>query len=106
MRGLISNPELCFSYRSTAHTGMNSTRCVCVVFINASTSAVQFLEIRYGRVLWVKRFNFVVLLEFYRMSHLFMHDPKGALGRISSEGNVLKSLLSMVSPTKKARCLR
>ncbi|CAM9897235.1 unnamed protein product [Ectocarpus sp. 12 AP-2014] len=31
---------------SRANVGMNSTRCLCVVFINASTSPVQFLEIR------------------------------------------------------------
>eukprot|EP00752_Nemacystus_decipiens_P006311 g5691.t1 len=30
----------------SAHTGLNSTRCLCVVFINASTSTVQFLEMR------------------------------------------------------------
>ncbi|CAM9455743.1 unnamed protein product [Ectocarpus sp. 4 AP-2014] len=29
---------------SSANVGMNSTRCLCVVFINASTSPVQFLE--------------------------------------------------------------
>ncbi|CAN0206390.1 unnamed protein product [Scytosiphon promiscuus] len=31
---------------NAAHTGMSSCRCLCVVFINASTSPVQFLEMR------------------------------------------------------------
>ncbi|CAM9140186.1 unnamed protein product [Hapterophycus canaliculatus] len=30
----------------SAHNGLNATRCLCVVFINASTSTVQFLEMR------------------------------------------------------------
>ena len=32
--------------RDSAHNGLNATRCLCVVFINASTSTVQFLEMR------------------------------------------------------------
>eukprot|EP00903_Cladosiphon_okamuranus_P017946 g16513.t1 len=30
----------------SAHNGLNATRCLCVVFINASTSTMQFLEMR------------------------------------------------------------
>ena len=45
-----SNPpdvvELSFVLRDSAHNGLNATRCLCVVFVNASTSTVQFLEMR------------------------------------------------------------
>ena len=32
--------------RGCTHTGVKSSRCLCVVFINASTSTVQFLEMK------------------------------------------------------------
>lgn len=38
---------LSFYHRDSSHNGLNATRCLCVVFINASTSTVQFLEMRY-----------------------------------------------------------
>jgi len=38
---------LSFFRRDSAHNGLNATRCLCVVFINASTSTVQFLEMRW-----------------------------------------------------------
>lgn len=34
--------------RDNNHAGLNAGRCVCVSFINASMSPVQFLEIRYA----------------------------------------------------------
>ena len=39
--------DLLHSTRDNNHAGLNSGRCLCVVFINASMSTVQFLEIRY-----------------------------------------------------------
>ena len=40
---------ICFySTRDNNHAGLNAGRCVCVVFINASMSTVQFLELRYA----------------------------------------------------------
>ena len=58
LRPTIASPDLIWHHttqpfvvsqpRNTAHTGKGNSRCLCVIFINASTSAVQFLEMRWG----------------------------------------------------------